>query len=123
MDTDELREEIQHQRELQKQYRKRLRVLEQQVAKFGIHVPAYIQIEIDEINEMNQDCEQKIQGHKDIITASLRAEVLDNLKMIDQVIVVLNLRELTQEEAMESINTYNARNRALNQRIPEIENL
>ena len=35
MDADELKEEIAHQRTLQKEYRKRLRVLEQQAASLG----------------------------------------------------------------------------------------
>ena len=59
MDADEIKEEIAHQRLLQKEYRRRLRVLEQQAAKFGdAHVPPHIQIEIDDITEKIQETER-----------------------------------------------------------------
>lgn len=48
---DEIKEEIEHKRTLIKDYTRRLRVLERQVAKFGLHTPSYIQVEIEEINE------------------------------------------------------------------------
>lgn len=60
MDADELKEEIAHQRTLQKEYRKRLRVLEQQAAKFGVHAPPHIQVEIDDITEKMQEKEHEI---------------------------------------------------------------
>ncbi len=60
MDADEIKAEIAHQRILQKEYRKRLRVLEEQAAKFGIYVPPQIQIEIDELIEKIEACETKI---------------------------------------------------------------
>ena len=83
MDADELREEIQHQRELQKTYRKRLRVLEQQAAGFGdLYVPPHIKDEIDELNGKIQDCEHKIGLHKTTMTALLKSEHLRNLEMI-----------------------------------------
>jgi CheY-like chemotaxis protein len=48
MDADELKEEIRHQHELLKEYRKQMRVLQLQAAKFGdAYVPAHIRIEID----------------------------------------------------------------------------
>jgi hypothetical protein len=61
MDAEEIKEEILHQRELQKEFRKRLRVLEKQAAKFGdAYVPPHIQTEIDELNVKIQDCDKKI---------------------------------------------------------------
>src|SRR5262245_39101173 len=60
MNADEIKEEIEHQRILQKEYRKRLRVLEQQAAKFGIYVPPHLEIEIDDIKEKIRDCEKQI---------------------------------------------------------------
>jgi hypothetical protein len=62
MDADEIKEEIAHQRALREEHRKLLRVLERQAAKFGIHVPPYIQIEIDALIEQIQHCEQKIEN-------------------------------------------------------------
>jgi hypothetical protein len=60
MDADELKEEIQHQQELIKGYRKRQRVLEQQASVFGLHVPPHIQIEIDDLQEKIYECEDMI---------------------------------------------------------------
>jgi hypothetical protein len=61
MDADEIKEEIEHQRILQKEYRKRLRVLEQQAAKYGdAYVPPHIQIEIDDSNDKIDECESLI---------------------------------------------------------------
>lgn len=71
MDADEIKEEIAHQRTLQREYRKRLRVLEAQAAKFGIYVPPHIQIEIDEMNEKISDCENAIMAHKEALSAQL----------------------------------------------------
>jgi hypothetical protein len=68
MDADEIKEEIAHQRVLQKEYRKRLRVLEQQAAKFGdTYVPPHIQVEIDELAEKVKRCENKVNDHNKLI--------------------------------------------------------
>jgi hypothetical protein len=71
MDANELKEEILHQRELQKEYRKRLRVLEKQAAKFGIYVPPHVQIEVDELQEKISECEQEIDTNKKYFGKSL----------------------------------------------------
>ena len=80
MDTDELREEILHQRELQKEYRKRLRVLEQQAAKFGIYVPPHIQIEVDELKEKLEACERNVKLHKESLVHQKQKHFTDLLK-------------------------------------------
>jgi CheY-like chemotaxis protein len=69
MDTDELEEEIQHQRILRKEYRKRLRVLQQQAAKFGeTYVPPHVQVEIDDLEEKIQGCDQVIKIFEQTLT-------------------------------------------------------
>lgn len=63
-DPEEIKEEIEHQKGLIKDYRKRLRVLERQAAVFGLQIPPYIQIEIDEITQRIETCETKIEGYE-----------------------------------------------------------
>jgi hypothetical protein len=48
MDTDALRTEIAHKRTLIEIHTKRRRMLEQQAARFGLHIPPHVQIELDE---------------------------------------------------------------------------
>ena len=60
MKVEEIKEEIAHQHELIRGYRKRQRVLEQQAAVFGLHVPPHIQIEVDELGEKIQSCGKRI---------------------------------------------------------------
>jgi hypothetical protein len=49
MKRREQEEELDHNLELIKLYRRSLRVLELQAAKFGSFIPTYIQLQIDEI--------------------------------------------------------------------------
>jgi hypothetical protein len=73
MNADEIKEEILHQRDLQKEYRKRIRVLEKQAAKFGdAYVPPHIQVEIDELTEKIQACEQTVKNNKSTIIQQKR---------------------------------------------------
>ena len=88
MDTDELREDIQHQRNLQKEYRRSLRVLEEQAAGFGaLYVPPYIKNEIDDLNENMQAAEKLIKEHKQKLiephqrTVAYNKELLDSYKV------------------------------------------
>jgi hypothetical protein len=69
MDIQTLREEIDHAKELIKIHIKTLRVLEKQAAKFSIHVPSYIQVEMDDINKDIQKT-NKIIKIKELIIAS-----------------------------------------------------
>jgi hypothetical protein len=75
MDADEREEEIAHQQELIKGYRKRQRVLEQQAAVFGLHVPPHIQIEIDDLNETIQQCKNKLSDCKSNLIDPLRQKL------------------------------------------------
>jgi hypothetical protein len=79
MDDDELKEEIEHQRTLQKEYCKRLGILEQQAAMFGIYVP-HIQIEINELRDNIYKCDQEIIEHKNelIIPINRRTSIFKN---------------------------------------------
>src|SRR5690349_20499308 len=52
--------ELQHQLDLKEIYQKRLYVLEQQAAKFGIHVPAYVVTEIDETRQRLAELAEKL---------------------------------------------------------------
>lgn len=47
MDMDDL----QHKQDLIQEYKKHLRALEKQAARYGIHVPSYIEVEIEEIKQ------------------------------------------------------------------------
>ena len=61
----ELREEINHNSDLIENYKKRLRILERQVAKFGdLNVPANLLIEIEDVTINIQRCEDKILFYK-----------------------------------------------------------
>lgn len=60
MNTEELKDEIAHKRELIKSYKKALQALELQAAKFGIYVPHYIQTEIDDTKRKIKELEQEI---------------------------------------------------------------
>ena len=77
-------EEITHQRELQKEYRKHLRVLEQQAAKFGrLYVTLYIQRQIDKLRESIRSCELKIRDQKSILISQKRIQIANTQKIID----------------------------------------
>src|SRR5262245_2578988 len=59
MDIEGIRVEIAHHEALTKEFRKRLRILEQQAAKLGIYSPPHIQIETEELRMSIQDAEHK----------------------------------------------------------------
>jgi hypothetical protein len=67
MGLEEIEEEIEHQKALIKSYRKRMRVLEQQAAAFGLHVPPHIQIEIDELAERIEACKKIIEHNEHML--------------------------------------------------------
>jgi hypothetical protein len=67
MRADEIEQDIEHKLELVKNYRTRQRVLEEQAALFGLHVPAHIQIEIGTLSEKIQTCEQKIETQQNML--------------------------------------------------------
>lgn len=84
MDTDEIKEEIQHQRKLQKEYRKRLCVLEQQKAKFGrLNVIKHIRNEAGKLRERIHSCELKIRDQKLILISQKRRQIAETQKIID----------------------------------------
>jgi hypothetical protein len=60
MDIEEIKDEILHQRELQTEYRKRIRVLETQQAKLGIRADPSVETEIEDIRNKVLVCEQRI---------------------------------------------------------------
>lgn len=60
MSINELQEDIDHNKELISSYKKSLRILELKAAKFGLHIPLYVQIEIDSTNERISASEEKI---------------------------------------------------------------
>ncbi len=76
MDADELREEIAHQRGLQKHHRKRLRALERQVAMLGrAKVPFYVLQDIKKIDEEVQSCEHKVMTCRNMLVKLKREEM------------------------------------------------
>jgi hypothetical protein len=60
MDADTLRDELSHKRRLIELHTKRKRVLEQQAAQFGLHAPAHVSIELDEVNSTITALEREI---------------------------------------------------------------
>jgi hypothetical protein len=60
MDPDKLRDELDHKRALIEIHTKQRRVLEQQVARFGLHAPAHIQTELDEVKSAIAALEREI---------------------------------------------------------------
>ena len=56
-------DEVEHLRELLKIHKKRLNVLEEQAAKYGINCPPEIKIEIEDIQEQIARFEQQLQGN------------------------------------------------------------
>jgi hypothetical protein len=93
MDADEVKEEIEHQHELRKQYHKRLMVLEEQRAGFGdLYVPPHIQIEIDELNEEMGFCDKeilKLKVKKWTYYVALKVPVLIIIAAIAIVVIIL----------------------------------
>jgi hypothetical protein len=65
MSADEVEDEIAHQRELVREYKTHLRVLETQAAKYGLLAPPHIQTEIDRIKKSIQNCTLNIKTIKD----------------------------------------------------------
>lgn len=57
-------EETDHLRGLQKEYRLYLRKMEIKAAKFGLHIPIYMDIEIDEITQKIKNIEDAIDAYK-----------------------------------------------------------
>src|SRR3954471_14380359 len=55
-----LKEDIDHKFQLLDTHTKHLRVLETQAAKFGLHLPPYIQIELDDIRATIQQLTHEI---------------------------------------------------------------
>jgi hypothetical protein len=114
MDTDELKEEILHQRALQKDYRARLRVLERQKAGFGdLHVPAHVQVEIDKLAEKVQDCDKQLQSDKQRLLEYKQLQVTGYnqiIKLFEEretqeiVSVILSPRNENVEKDVDAIN-------------------
>jgi hypothetical protein len=65
MDADEVKKEIVHQRELIKEFREHLRILEIQAAKYGLLAPPHIQTEIEGVKKSIQSCKLHIERVKD----------------------------------------------------------
>jgi len=89
MDDDEIKEEIAHNRVLIKEYNKHLKVLELQAAKFGLHIPSYIQVEIDELNKNIQECKRLIHDHErqllstDVISVETNNIINETIESVD----------------------------------------
>lgn len=60
-EIQETLEEIRHNQVVIKTYKKRLRVLEVQIAQFGMHTPPHLQVEIDDIQDKIQERSQSIE--------------------------------------------------------------
>jgi len=104
MDANELKEEIVHQRMLIQEHQRHLRLLEIQVAKFGLSAPTHLQIEINEMTDAIQRCKEKIETIKRDFIARLSEEYI---QLSNDLKVALNQRNSTwpvghtEEEALE----------------------
>jgi hypothetical protein len=77
MTADDLNEELQHQRDVQSEYRKRLRVLERQAARFDMgYVPSHILTEKDDINRKLRECRRNIDELDIKIAIEARLKIL-----------------------------------------------
>ena len=94
MNNNEIKKEIEHQQTLITDYKKRLRALERQMAKFGINVPAHILMEIDEIENKISTYENQLQNYNN---KSIIIEEIDrNIQNIEN-----ELKEITINERIE----------------------
>ncbi len=123
MDADEIREEIAHNKALIKEYKKSLRVLELQAAKFGLHVPPYIQIEIDEIRERVQSFEQSVLKYdtSQSVQNDIEDQVIDVRDRIDslrQEIEIEFIRNIIKQKTYE-LNEYKERMNVLQKSIDD----
>ena len=57
-------EEIQHLQGLLKEYKKRLHILEVQAAKYGMSVPPYIIVEVEESREQIKRLKELLKGYE-----------------------------------------------------------
>jgi hypothetical protein len=95
MDADELKEEILHQRELQKEYRKRLRALGTQQAKLGIRADPSVETEIEDMRNQVLACEQRISVLSQLLTCERIFH--GNLKLASKLSTVI-IRSLKSDE-------------------------
>src|SRR6266487_4792495 len=105
MDADELKEEIAHCQALIKDYTKRLRVLERQAAKFGIHVPPQIQVEIDELAEKIQKLTKTVDDHKQLLVT------LGERNVTEVIAVVADLLGISIEDLNKAVVDIKDKNR------------
>ncbi|WP_110513076.1 hypothetical protein [Herpetosiphon llansteffanensis] len=71
MTSSDIQEDIAHYQELVRSYKKTLRVLELQASKFGVHVPAHIEIDIESTKEKISLCEEEIKNLNNILLSTM----------------------------------------------------
>jgi hypothetical protein len=63
-DIEDLKAAINHQKNLIREYTKSLQALEIKAARFGIHIPSHMEIEISDIQALLSQCNQRINEYQ-----------------------------------------------------------
>jgi hypothetical protein len=119
MDPQALREEVEHLKELIKVHTKTLRALELQAAKFGIYVPPFIQIEIDEIKLVIHKYNNIVDTKEHLSFLLFQVDILEiRIKRIDLEIDKLersinsnNISEESSETEKQKLSKWNIQRR------------
>jgi chromosome segregation ATPase len=130
MNLDSFKQEILHNIALIKEYKKRLRVLERQAARFGPgFAPSHILVEIDEVRSILEGFDENVEAMRleyiDLLDAkkrNYRTSIKDMVELIQQRYRTATVQgeEETQEEYRHRVEKYDREKREIDKEIGKL---